>query len=489
MDTKYIFVIGEAVTSTHRAVVAASLARVLLSRGLKVNMLKCVPCLNSDFETISNDSEELFVTHDGSVCDFALGYYERFTDVKMSGSNCITTGRIIQNVMSRERRGEYVGERVQIVPHATDEVKRCVEAQGAGNDFVVVEIGGSLNNVETIPWVEAIKQLKEEREEDCAIVNIVNVEETSADEVLPCDVVVETDNAEEASIYAMPLQLIEQQIDEQVLWATGLHDVRKTELSEWRTMLERMQSVDGVVSIGIVGENAEREPAYRSLKESLLMAGARNGVKVELKLLRADQINDGSVEALMSDVDGVVIASGIGSRGLEGRIAAVKWCRENDVPTLAIGLGMHSLVIEYARNVLGLREANSTEADARTAHNVIDLMTDQKAYSGMGGAMRMGVYRCELAEGSRVAYMCGSMVLNERHYHRGELNNLYMEQLKEAGLRCSGVNPTTRLVEVVEIVTHKLMVGVQFQPEYNNSALQPNELIMGFVRQVKEEIK
>ena len=484
MNTKYIFVIGEAVASIDRAVVTASLARLLLSRGLKVNLLKCEPCLNSDFETISNDSEELFVTGDGYMCDFALGYFERFTDVKMSRNNYITTGRILQNVMSRERRGEYAGERVQIVPHATDEVRRCVETLGVSGeyDFVIIELGGNASNVAMAPFVETIKQFREEREEDCVIVNIAIGDETIADFGLPCDVSVDLRVTDDATIYAMPLWLKKQQVDEKVLSATGLHDVQKADLAEWESFVAQLQSVEHDVCIAIVGECTESPLAYVSVKDSLHIAGTRNGVKVALMPLNAEQINDGNAEIVMSGVDGFVIASGKSSRGLEGRIATMKWCRDNDVPTLAIGSGMHSMIIDFARNVLGLREANSTEADARTAHNVIDLMTEQKAYSGMGGAMRLGAYRCQLAEGSQMQKIYGEFAVNERHCHRFEFNNRYQEQLESAGMKCTGFNPETNLVEVVEMSTKRFFVGVQFQPEYNNSVLCPNRLIMDFVR-------
>lgn len=481
MDAKYIFVNGNSVPTLKKGLVAASLAQLLLSRGLKTTLLRLDPCLNSDFETIH--SEELFVTYDGYVTDSVLGCYERFTDKKVRGNQCVTAGRIFQNVLSKERRGEYAGERVQIVSHATDEVRQCVKALGSKDecDFVVVEIGGDADNVAKTLFLEAVKQFREDGE--CVVISIV-ADEASEEHDIPCDVFIELGAIECATIYEMPLRLRELQVDAQVLNATGWYNAKESDMTEWESFVKQLQGLECEVSIAIVGECAEKEFACRSIKESLLIAGVHNGVAVELKLLNAENLNDGNVERALNGVGGVVIASGSGSQGLEGRVTAVRWCRENDVPMLAMGLGMHAMVIEYARNIVGLREANSTEADARTAHNVIDLMTEQKTYSGLCGAMRLGEFECRLNEGTQVAEAYETLVVNERHSHRFEFNSRYRKQLEEAGLNCVGVNPETNLVEAVEVPSHRLMIGVQFQPEYGCSVMRPNRLIAYFVKNV-----
>jgi len=526
-NTKYIFVTGGVVSSLGKGIVSASLGKLLQARGYRVTIQKFDPYINVDPGTLNPyEHGECFVTVDGHETDLDLGHYERFLNLPTTRANSITTGRIYQSVIDKERRGDYLGKTVQVIPHITDEIKRNVKLLGAKNqfDFVITEIGGTVGDIESLPFIESVRQLRWELGRDCLCVHLTYVPFIAAAKeyktkptqhsvkqlqelgVQPDMLVLRTEhelNAEilrkvalfcnvskEAviqsvdvpTIYEVPLMLQRQRMDSIALEKLGLEVGPTPELNPWKDFLDRKKRATDVVRIGLVGKYVELQDAYKSIDESLLIASIYNDRKLDLRLIHSEKINDANAAELLADLDGVVIAPGFGQRGVEGKFAALRYLREHDIPTLGICLGMQCMVIEFARDVLGLEGANSTEMDPQTAYPVIDLMEDQKNVVNMGGTMRLGTYDCTLRPGSHICAAYGKEHIQERHRHRFEFNNEYKDRFEAAGMQCVGENPDTGLVEAVEVSGLRWFVGVQYHPEYTSTVLSPNPLFMGFIK-------
>ena len=527
METKYIFVTGGVVSSLGKGIISSSLARLLLSRGFRVTIQRFDPYINIDPGTLNPyEHGECYVTVDGHEADLDLGHYERFTNVHTTRANNITTGRIYQSVIDKERRGDYLGKTVQIIPHITDEIKRNVKLLGNTGkyDFVITEIGGTVGDIESLPFLESMRQLKWELGSNCICIHLTYVPFLNAAKELKtkptqhsvkqlqevgiqpdvlilrtekdipaamrrkvalfCNVSPEAviQSIDVPTIYEVPLTMHAQHLDEIVLRKTNTPFEGEPDLTQWYRFLDMMKNAQESVTIGLVGKYVELQDAYKSINESLFQAATYNGFKLNLKYIHSEKLNDGNVEETLKDMDGVIIAPGFGQRGIEGKFVALKWCREHDVPTLGICLGMQCMVIEFARNVLGLKDANSTEMNPQTQHNVIDLMEEQKSISNMGGTMRLGEYECVLRGGSKVAQAYGKTDIKERHRHRFEFNEEYRAQFEAAGMQCVGENPSTHLVEVVEIPDKKWFIGTQYHPEYSSTVLSPNPLFLSFVK-------
>ena len=526
-NTKYIFVTGGVVSSLGKGIVSASLGKLLQARGYRVTIQKFDPYINVDPGTLNPyEHGECFVTVDGHETDLDLGHYERFLNLPTTRANSITTGRIYQSVIDKERRGDYLGKTVQVIPHITDEIKRNVKLLGAKNqfDFVITEIGGTVGDIESLPFIESVRQLRWELGRDCLCVHLTYVPFIAAAKeyktkptqhsvkqlqelgVQPDMLVLRTEhelNAEilrkvalfcnvskEAviqsvdvpTIYEVPLMLQRQRMDSIALEKLGLEVGPTPELNPWKDFLDRKKRATDVVRIGLVGKYVELQDAYKSIDESLLIASIYNDRKLDLRLIHSEKINDANAAELLADLDGVVIAPGFGQRGVEGKFAAIRYLREHDIPTLGICLGMQCMVIEFARDVLGLEGANSTEMDPQTLHPVIDLMEDQKNVVNMGGTMRLGTNDCTLRPGSHICAAYRKEHIQERHRHRFEFNNEYKDRFEAAGMQCVGENPDTGLVEAVEVSGLRWFIGVQYHPEYTSTVLSPNPLFMGFIK-------
>ncbi len=526
-NTKYIFVTGGVVSSLGKGIVSASLGKLLQARGYRVTIQKFDPYINVDPGTLNPyEHGECFVTVDGHETDLDLGHYERFLNLPTTRANSITTGRIYQSVIDKERRGDYLGKTVQVIPHITDEIKRNVKLLGAKNqfDFVITEIGGTVGDIESLPFIESVRQRRWELGRDCLCVHLTYVPFIAAAKeyktkptqhsvkqlqelgVQPDMLVLRTEhelNAEilrkvalfcnvskEAviqsvdvpTIYEVPLMLQRQRMDSIALEKLGLEVGPTPELNPWKDFLDRKKRATDVVRIGLVGKYVELQDAYKSIDESLLITSIYNDRKLDLRLIHSEKINDANAAELLADLDGVVIAPGFGQRGVEGKFAALRYLREHDIPTLGICLGMQCMVIEFARDVLGLEGANSTEMDPQTPYPVIDLMEDQKNVVNMGGTMRLGTYDCTLRPGSHICAAYGKEHIQERHRHRFEFNNEYKDRFEAAGMQCVGENPDTGLVEAVEVSGLRWFVGVQYHPEYTSTVLSPNPLFMGFIK-------
>lgn len=531
METKYIFVTGGVVSSLGKGIISSSLACLLKARGYRVTIQKFDPYINIDPGTLNPyEHGECYVTVDGHEADLDLGHYERFTNIQTTRANNVTTGRIYQSVIDKERRGDYLGKTVQIIPHITDEIKRNVMALGkTGNfDFVITEIGGTVGDIESLPYLEAVRQLKWELEDDCACIHLTYVPYIRAAKELKtkptqhsvkqlqqvgiqpdvlvlrteheipapmlrkiaqfCNVATDAvvQSVDASSIYKVPVMMHAQHLDEIVMRACGITPQGEPDMSAWREFLTRMDSATEKVTIGLVGKYVELQDAYKSINESLFQAATYCNRKLDLRYIHSEKVNADNVDSQLRDLDGVIIAPGFGQRGIEGKFVALEWCRTHDVPTFGICLGMQCMVIEFARNVLGLKEANSTEMSPNTPDNVIDLMEEQKSIHNMGGTMRLGAYDCTLREGSRVAKAYGKTQVKERHRHRFEFNNDYRTRFEEAGMKCVGENPATRLVEVVELPDHRWFIGTQYHPEYSSTVLSPSPLFLDFIKSAIE---
>lgn len=527
METRYIFVTGGVVSSLGKGIISASLARLLLARGYKVTIQKFDPYINIDPGTLNPyEHGECYVTVDGHEADLDLGHYERFTNTATTRANNITTGRIYQSVIDKERRGDYLGKTVQVIPHITDEIKRNMLKLGSKNeyDFVITEIGGTVGDIESLPFLESVRQLRWELGKRCACIHLTYVPYIAAAKELktkptqhsvkklqelgiqPDILVLRTEHevsnsvcrkvalfcnvdpdaviqsVDVPTIYEVPLKMHEQGLDQIVLNKTGLPTDGEPDLKQWCDFLHRMNNATETVRIGLVGKYIELPDAYKSINESLLQAAIYNDRKLDLHYIHSEKLNDGNVAEMLKNMDGILIAPGFGQRGIEGKFAAIKYARENNIPTFGICLGMQCMVIEFARNVLGYEDANSVEMDVKTRHNVIDIMEGQKSISNMGGTMRLGAYECVLEEGSTPAKAYGSTHISERHRHRFEFNSEYREDFEKAGMKCVGINPDTNLVEIVEIPTLRWFVGTQYHPEYNSTVLRPNPLFVDFIR-------
>ncbi len=527
-DTKYIFVTGGVVSSLGKGIVAASLGKLLQARGFNVALQKFDPYINIDPGTLNPyEHGECYVTEDGHEADLDLGHYERFLNTPTTRANNITTGRIYQNVIRKERKGEYLGKTVQVVPHITDEIKRNVKLLGQKSqyDFVITEIGGTVGDIESLPFLESVRQLKWELGQNCLCVHLTYVPYIAAagevktkptqhsvkqlqevgiqpdilvlrteHELQPdilkkvalfCNVAPDSvvQSVDVPTIYEVPLVLQQQHMDETVLRKVGLQVGPVPEMRQWHEFLEMKHTAQETVTIALVGKYVELQDAYKSIDESLMQAAIYNRKKLNLISVHSEKVTKANVAETLKDMDGIVIAPGFGSRGVEGKLVALKYARENDLPTLGICLGMQCMVIEYARNVLGFKDANTTEIESNIEHKVIDLMDEQKTVTDMGGSMRLGAYDCALRKGSKLAAAYGKEFVRERHRHRFEFNSQYREAFEKAGMQCVGENPETGLVEAVEVPACRWFVGVQFHPEYNSTVVNPNPLFMAFIRE------
>ena len=527
METKYIFVTGGVVSSLGKGIISASLACLLKARGYRVTIQKFDPYINIDPGTLNPyEHGECYVTVDGHEADLDLGHYERFTDIRTTRANNVTTGRIYQSVIDKERRGDYLGKTVQIVPHITDEIKRNVMALGKTGDFdfIITEIGGTVGDIESLPFLEAVRQLRWELDDDCLCIHLTyvpyiraakelktkptqhSVKELQRLGIQPDVLVLRTEreipaptlkkiaqfcnvsadgvvqSVDAPSIYKVPLMMHAQGLDQIVLHKVGIAPIGDPDLGTWRKFLDLMDTATESVTIGLVGKYVELQDAYKSINEALFQAATYCGRKLDLRYIHSEKVTPDNVESLLGGMDGVVIAPGFGQRGIEGKFTALEWCRTHDVPTFGICLGMQCMVIEFARNVLGLHEANSTEMAPNTPDNVIDLMEDQKSIHNMGGTMRLGAYDCRLTEGSRAAKAYGRTDVSERHRHRFEFNNEYRERFEQAGMKCTGENPATHLVEVVELPDNRWYIGTQYHPEYSSTVLSPSPLFLDFMK-------
>lgn len=526
METKFIFVTGGVVSSLGKGIISSSLACLLKARGYRVTIQKFDPYINIDPGTLNPyEHGECYVTIDGHEADLDLGHYERFTDIRTTRANNVTTGRIYKSVIDKERRGDYLGKTVQIVPHITDEIKHSVTELGNTGeyDFIITEIGGVVGDIESLPFLEAVRQLRWDLGDSALCVHLTYVPYIAAAKELktkptqhsvkqlqqlgiqPDVLVLRTEhdiNAEMRrkiaqfcnvqpdsvvqspdldSIYKVPLCMHDQDLDGIVLRKMGITVAPQPHMEPWNEFLHRMQSATDSVRIALVGKYVELQDAYKSINEALLQAATYANCKLELIYIHSEQLNDNNVAEKLHNVDGVIIAPGFGQRGIDGKFVALKWCRENDVPTFGICLGMQCMVIEFARNVLGLADANSVEMDPNTANNVIDIMEEQKNISNMGGTMRLGAYECRLQPGSRAAEAYGTELVSERHRHRYEFNNNFRAQFEEGGMACVGENPATGLIEVVEIPGKRWFIGTQYHPEYSSTVLRPNPIFRSFI--------
>lgn len=523
---KYIFVTGGVTSSLGKGIISASLGKLLQARGFKVTIQKFDPYINIDPGTLNPyEHGECYVTNDGAETDLDLGHYERFLNVPTSKANNITTGRIYHNVITKERQGEYLGKTVQVVPHITDEIKRNLFLLGESGeyDFVITEIGGSIGDIESLPFVEAVRQVKWELGSNNALVIHLtlipylkaakelktkptqhSVKELLAEGIQPdilvcrtehplpmeirkklalfCNVqlnsVIEAIDAD--TIYDVPLLMRKEKLDERVLAKLKVHSKEEPDLEQWKDFLGKLKNPVEEINIGLVGKYVSLPDAYKSIAEAFVHAGAQNDCRVNLKWISSEDINKDSVRQVINGLHGVLVAPGFGERGMEGKIETIRYVRENKVPFFGICLGMQCSVIEFSRNVLGL-EASSTELNPKTKNPVIDLMEEQKKITAKGGTMRLGAYACKIRKGSKAYHAYGESTIQERHRHRYEFNNKYLEAIEEAGLKPVGVNPESNLVEIVELKDHPWFVGVQFHPELRSTVMNPHPLFVKFV--------
>ena len=526
--TKYIFVTGGVASSLGKGIISSSIGKLLQARGYNITIQKFDPYINIDPGTLNPyEHGECYVTADGQETDLDLGHYERFTGIKTTRQNNITTGRIYQSVIEKERRGDYLGKTIQVVPHITDEIKRDILYLGNKYhfDFVITEIGGTVGDIEGLPFLEAIRQLKWELGRDAICVHLTYVPYLSAAKELKTkptqhsvkelqslgiqpDIIVlraehelneglrkkvasfcnvdfnaVVQSIDLPTIYEVPLSMQAQGLDSTILRKMGIEPGETPGLGPWRAFLERRHKATEVVNIGLVGKY-DLQDAYKSILESLSQAGTYNDRKVVPCFINSEKLFNNNVEEKLKNMDGIVICPGFGQRGIEGKIVAAKYCREHNIPTFGICLGMQMMVVEYARDVLGYEDANSVEMDEKTQHNVIDLMEEQKNITNFGGTMRLGAYKCVLDENSLVYNAYKVKEIEERHRHRYEFNNTYRKEFEQAGMKCVGVNPETNLVEIVEVPSLSWYVGTQFHPEYSSTVLHPHPLFLNFIKAV-----
>ncbi|WP_318344646.1 CTP synthase [Flagellimonas baculiformis] len=529
-QTKYIFVTGGVTSSLGKGIIAASLAKLLQARGYRTTIQKLDPYINVDPGTLNPyEHGECYVTDDGAETDLDLGHYERFLNVRTSQANNVTTGRIYQSVIEKERRGEFLGKTVQVVPHITNEIKERIQILGKSGDYdiIITEIGGTVGDIESLPYIEAVRQLLWELGEHNGIVVhltlvpflsaagelktkptqhsvktlmesgikadilVCRTEHEISEDIkeklaLFCNVKKEAviQSIDASTIYDVPLMMQEEGLDAVTLEKLALPNNTEPNLDQWKEFLQRHKNPKNKVTIGLIGKYVELQDSYKSILEAFIHAGAANEVKVEVRSIHSEHLSDKNIDKKLLGLDGILVAPGFGERGIEGKVMAVRYARENNVPFLGICLGMQMAVIEFARNVLGMDKANSTEMDKDTPYPVISLMEEQKSITDMGGTMRLGAWDCYLKEGSLVEKVYGSKEIAERHRHRFEFNNAYKQQMEEAGLMASGLNPKTGLVEVVEIPSHPWFIGVQYHPEYKSTVASPHPLFVGFVKAV-----
>ena len=527
LSTKYIFVTGGVTSSLGKGILAASLAKLLQARGYTVTIQKLDPYINVDPGTLNPyEHGECFVTDDGAETDLDLGHYERFLNVPTSQANNVTTGRIYQSVIEKERRGDYLGKTVQVIPHITDEIKNRIKLLGkTGNyQFVITEIGGTVGDIESLPYVEAVRQLKWELGKDAMVIHLTLIPYLSTTgelktkptqhsvkllleygvqpDVLVCrtehalnrelrnkialfcnvapNAVIEARDA--STIYEVPLLMEEEQLDVVVLNHLDMPVSENVDLTKWKEFLYKFKNPKHSIKIGLVGKYVELKDSYKSISESFIHAGAANDCKVSIEWIHSESINEENVNEKFKGLGGILVAPGFGQRGIEGKITAIKYARENNVPFFGICLGMQCAVIEFARNVLGFKDANSTEMNPGTTNPVIDLLEAQKKITKKGGTMRLGSYPCNVTENTKAWEIYKHKEINERHRHRYEFNNEYLADFEKAGMFASGINPEGGLVEIVEIKDHPWFVGVQFHPEYKSTVANPHPLFVHFVK-------
>lgn len=525
--TKYIFVTGGVTSSLGKGIIAASLAKLLQARGYRATIQKFDPYINVDPGTLNPyEHGECYVTEDGAETDLDLGHYERFLNVFTSQANNVTTGRVYQTVIQNERKGAYLGKTVQVIPHITDEIKRRMKILGESGeyDIVITEIGGTVGDIESLPYVESMRQLIwEEGEGNSMVVHLTLIPYLKAagelktkptqhsvksllelgvqPDVLVCrtehpltadikrklalfcnvqgNAVIEARDM--STIYEVPLAMLKEKLDKVVLAKLKLKSNTEPELTQWKDFLFRIEHPKSTVKIAVVGKYVELPDAYKSINEAFIHAGASNECEVLVSYVHSEHINEENVAKKLSGFDGVLVAPGFGPRGIEGKLDAIKYVRENNIPFFGICLGMQSSVIEFARNVAGLKDAHSSEMNAETPYPVIDLMEAQKQITDKGGTMRLGSYDCTLEKGSFAAKAYGKTKITERHRHRYEFNDSYKAQIEAAGMKITGINPQTGLAEIVEIPEHKWFVGVQFHPELKSTVENPHPLFVAFI--------
>lgn len=524
--TKYIFVTGGVSSSLGKGIISASLAKLLQSRGLDVTIQKLDPYINVDPGTLNPyEHGECYVTSDGAETDLDLGHYERFLNVETSQANNVTTGRIYQTVIEKERKGDFLGKTVQVIPHITDEIKRRIKLLGETNnyDVIITEIGGTVGDIESLPYIESVRQLRWELGKSNSLVIhltlvpylsaakelktkptqhsvktlmesginadilVCRTEHDISDDIknklaLFCNVDVDSviQSKDASTIYDVPLMMEKEKLDKVVLKKLEISNYSSTNMNVWADFVNKLKSPKNTINIGLVGKYVELQDSYKSILESLVHAGSVNETKVNVHSIHSEHIDDEINEKILK-LDGLIVAPGFGSRGIEGKIKSIKSARENNIPFFGICLGMQMAVIEFSRNVLNLKDSNSTEMDENTSNPVISLMQDQKNITNMGGTMRLGSWDCELIENSRAMGIYNSKQIKERHRHRWELNNKYLDDLQDAGLKASGINSKTGLVEIVELPSNDWFIGVQFHPEYKSTVENPHPLFVSFV--------
>ena len=525
--TKYIFVTGGVSSSLGKGIIAASLAKLLQAQGYRTTIQKLDPYINIDPGTLNPyEHGECYVTDDGAETDLDLGHYERFLNVPTSQANNVTTGRIYQSVIDKERRGEFLGKTVQVIPHITDEIKHRVQILGKSGeyDIVITEIGGTVGDIESLPYVEAVRQLKWEMgNENALVIHLTLIPYLSAAgelktkptqhsvktlmesgvqaDILVCrtehklsdsirtklarfcnvkrEAVIESIDA--STIYDVPNLMLEEGLDKVVLEQLNLES-HTPDLTSWNSFLTKLKNPKSEVVIGLIGKYVELQDSYKSILEAFIHAGAANEVKVKIESIHSEYLQSENIAIKLSHLDGILVAPGFGERGIEGKIEAIRYVREHQIPFFGICLGMQMATIEFSRNVLGLAQANSSEMDSNTKHPVIDIMEAQKKVTEKGGTMRLGSWKCDLLENTKIASIYDTLSIMERHRHRYEFNNAYVTQLDKAGMKATGFNPDTGLVEVIEIPSHPWFVGVQYHPEYKSTVANPHPLFLAFVK-------
>ena len=526
-NSKYVFVTGGVTSSLGKGIISASLAKLLQARGLRTTIQKFDPYINVDPGTLNPyEHGECYVTDDGAETDLDLGHYERFLNVKTSQVNNVTTGRIYQSVIEKERRGDFLGKTVQVIPHITNEIKARMQLLGKSgeHDIVITEIGGTVGDIESLPYIEAVRQLRWELgRENCMVIHLTLVPFLSAAkelktkptqhsvktlmesginaDVLVCrtehelsddlrkklalfcnveqEAVIQSIDAE--TIYDVPILMYEEGLDQVVMKRLGIEDEKEPDLNHWNNFLKRHKNPKSTVTIGLIGKYVELQDSYKSILESFVHAGAANEVEVKVVPIHSSHLEENDMQEKIANLDGVLVAPGFGERGIEGKINAVKYVREHQIPFFGICLGMQMAVIEYARNVLQLPAANSVEMDADTPHPVISLMDDQHKIIQKGGTMRLGAWTCAIEKDSLLHKVYQKTSIEERHRHRYEFNDAYYQQYQTNGMIASGVNPETKLVEAIELPAHPWFVGVQYHPEYSSTVANPHPLFVGFV--------
>lgn len=531
-SAKYIFVTGGVTSSLGKGIISASLAKLLQSRGFKVTIQKLDPYINVDPGTLNPyEHGECYVTDDGAETDLDLGHYERFLNTPTSQANNVTTGKIYQTVIEKERKGEYLGKTVQVIPHITDEIKRRIKILGQKNqyDFVITEIGGTVGDIESTPYIEAVRQLKRELGNSSLVIHLTLLPYLSSTgelktkptqhsvkmllehgvqpDIIVCrtehkintdirkkialfcnvseDAVIEAIDAK--SIYEVPLLMEKEKLDEVVLKKLQINTNNQPDLKQWKDFLNIIYTTKNQVDIGLIGKYVELKDSYKSIAEAFIHGGAVNNCRVNIHWIHSEKINKENIESILKNLKGILVAPGFGNRGIEGKILAIEYARKNNIPFLGLCLGMQCAVIEFARNVLKYEDANSTEMNPATTHPVIDLLESQKKLTYLGGTMRLGSYPCEIKENTLAYKIYKHKLIYERHRHRYEFNNLYADEFIKHGMILSGINPDNGLVEIIELKEHPFFIGVQFHPEYKSTVENPHPLFVHFIKAAIEQ--